>query len=467
MKKKIFLIILLIVVVLVGLIVLYIGINLFDEGLRPGIYTEKDLLPVSFDKSNGFYILWGLSEPGDVEVQSEAYTREIRKLFEPGSQRDQHVKNFNSSNYKKNFGPYAKAIRKITFPRSFQEDWNSVIIPQSKEVEEAREACSLLLRRYENLIAAPTFEDFTTPGFSSPIPNLLAWLMTARLYTAVQTSEAVKGKWEASVQALLNHINFGKKAISHSRMIIGNLIGKAVTDISLQGLVSILNHPECPGSVYPKVLAGLPYLKYEEYGTRDAFIGECLSCFAIIDTTGSADIINHGGGFHFVQILPKTPFLKKNQTKNYFFDFYSLLIAAEEQEPYQWNRSTVKEAKEFLKTKGAFWWLRNPLGKLIFDIAIPDMTLTVFKSYRTRAYYEMTRILAELHLKYSPEKPVEDILKELESYKSLDPCSGKPYVWGPFKKVLYSIGTDGVDNGGVEKLNQEKGTDVVIPVVLH
>jgi hypothetical protein len=62
---------------------------------------------------------------------------------------------------------------------------------------------------------------------------------------------------------------------------------------------------------------------------------------------------------------------------------------------------------------------------------------------------------------------VEEILKELETYQSLDPCSGKPYVWEPEKKVLYSIGTDGVDNEGVEKLNEEKGSDFVIPVVFY
>jgi hypothetical protein len=40
-------------------------------------------------------------------------------------------------------------------------------------------------------------------------------------------------------------------------------------------------------------------------------------------------------------------------------------------------------------------------------------------------------------------------------------------VWKPEKKVLYSIGTDGVDNKGVEKLNEEKGSDFVIPVVFY
>lgn len=468
MKKKIFLIILFIVV---GLIVLYIGINLFDEELRPGVYTEKDLLPASFDKSNGYYILWGLSEPGDVDVQSETYTRKIRQLFEPGPQGEMHQGNFNWKDYwrdyKSQFAPYAKAIRKIKFPVSFREDWLTVIMPQAEAVEKARETCSLVLKRYEDLISAPTFEDFTVLTVDTPIPNLLAWLMTAKLYTAVCTIEAVEGNWEASVQALLRHINFGKKAISHSRLLILNLIGKAVTYISLQGLVSILNHRDCPGSVYSMVLSSMPGLKYEEYGTGNAFIGECLSFFDIIDTVGSADIIDHHGGFHILQILPGAIFLKKNQTKNYFFDYYSMLIAFEKQDPYQWNRNTYKKAKEFLKAKGAFWWIRNPLGKIIFDIAIPNIPLVVFKSYRTRAYYEMTRILAELQMKYSPEKPVEDILKELESYQSLDPCSGKPYVWEPEKKVLYSIGTDGVDNQGVEKLNEEKGSDFVIPVVFH
>lgn len=74
--------------------------------------------------------------------------------------------------------------------------------------------------------------------------------------------------------------------------------------------------------------------------------------------------------------------------------------------------------------------------------------------------------LAELHMNYSAERNVTDILKELDSYKTHDPCSGKPYAWNKKKGILYSIGTDRVDNEGADNPHTWTDTDFAIPVVL-
>ena len=65
------------------------------------------------------------------------------------------------------------------------------------------------------------------------------------------------------------------------------------------------------------------------------------------------------------------------------------------------------------------------------------------------ALYDLVRISAALHLEDNPGEPVEKVLERLPAYKTIDPCSGKPYKWHPQKRMLYSIGTDRMDNGGV------------------
>lgn len=454
-------------VMIVAAILLFVVVNFFDESPRPGLYTEKDLRPATLDNSNGYYILWGLAEPLDVDVQSDGYTKDIRQLFEPGPNRAEYVKNFDSKKYKGKYSEISKPIRLLKFPKMFNESWITMMEQQPEELAKAMEAGSDLLKRYDDMMTAPVFEDFTDPAFSSPIPNLLAWLHTGRLYTAVHTAEALKGNWDASAQALLKQTDFIKKANANSRTLITNLIAKAIMNMSLQGLASIMNHPDCPETVYPIVLAGMPDLKYEEYGSRNAFITECLSSFSIVDGAGNADIIDHFGGFNLGKVLPNTPFLNKNRTKNYFFDYYSMLIAADAQEPHLWTKYTLGVEKESLKTRSPFWWFRNPVGKVIFDIAMPNIVATIAKGYRVRAYYEMVRIMAEFRMNYSPDEPVQDILNGLKSYKSLDPCSGKPYAWNADKKVLYSFGIDCKDQKGIEKIGVLYDTDYAIHIVLH
>jgi hypothetical protein len=89
------------------------------------------------------------------------------------------------------------------------------------------------------------------------------------------------------------------------------------------------------------------------------------------------------------------------------------------------------------------------------------------KSYYLKTIYDMTRISAELHLKYTPGKPVEETLKEVETYRTLmDPCSGKPYIWDGKKQVLYSPGTDRDDDGAKGFRVTSWDADFVLPVVL-
>jgi hypothetical protein len=159
-------------------------------------------------------------------------------------------------------------------------------------------------------------------------------------------------------------------------------------------------------------------------------------------------------------------FLQKNTTKNYMYDYFSRLIAYDTQEPYLWKTDPKIELDYMVTSKisGFFWKLKNPVGKEIFSIFAPAAYGSFFKGYRLRSRYEMTRILAELKSVYAPGKKVGDILPQLKSYGYHDPFSGKPYRWNPDKKVLYSIGIDGVDNGGIEKSNFK--TDIIVPVVI-
>ena len=67
---------------------------------------------------------------------------------------------------------------------------------------------------------------------------------------------------------------------------------------------------------------------------------------------------------------------------------------------------------------------------------------------------------------YDPAKSVQENLDLLASYQTVDPCSGKPYIWNEDKQILYSIGIDRVDGGGTYDRETIR-TDVVLPCVLY
>ncbi|MCP4146659.1 MAG: hypothetical protein GY757_02820, partial [bacterium] len=166
-------------------------------------------------------------------------------------------------------------------------------------------------------------------------------------------------------------------------------------------------------------------------------------------------------------------FLQENRTLNFANRYYAEIIKLERTPPYKWKDDNIK--KELAKD-GIFWWLQNAAGKSILDVyGISDEPGKnhynfIYKTYKRKAIYDMVKIAAELHLNYNAEKPTGEILKNLNSYKSLiDLCSGKPYVWNEDKQLLYSISTDRKDNGGTKRRPGKKieETDVVLPVILY
>ena len=257
--------------------------------------------------------------------------------------------------------------------------------------------------------------------------------------------DALEGNWEQGVSNIIDHAEFAKRATKGSRTLITNLIGKAVLKISLFGLASVMNQPDCPETVFEMVLNRLDELEYDEYGSRKPLLAE---------------------GFSISQVKSALPFFQVNRTKKYYYDHLSTVVESESIPPSQWE----KHPKDRPVVKnGFFWWIQNPLGKINYENKmLGNFATVVLKSIHSKTLYDMVRVSAELHLKYDPEKSVQENLNGLDLYKALlDPCSGKPYIWHAKKQMLYSIGADLDDDGGKDGPLKSWDADFFIPVHLY
>ncbi len=138
-----------------------------------------------------------------------------------------------------------------------------------------------------------------------------------------------------------------------------------------------------------------------------------------------------------------------------------MMIEYESKPPHTWPALTTlrytSQSSHFL------WWVRNPVGKIVADIAIPNMERVVHRSFALKAGHDLTRISAELHLKRRAGQSAGELLSNLESYRELDPYSGRHYLYNAGNGVLYSVGPDRVDGGGVEKLMRSSmDSDIVM-----
>jgi hypothetical protein len=428
----------------------------------------------SFDKKNGYYRLWSLTEPPDVDIESDEIFIKYRKLHDPQYDNEKCTKEWIEDCVKKGYPAdkpnrgdylrYHKKLKEILAKSSkwfhpidnSKEDLCQYIITSKQEIKQLISIFKVHLERYQKLVECELFEDFTLVvkdsklNINAWIPNLLAWLNIGKVYITANMLRALEGDWNLGVSNLLKTIDMTKMSIKNSRTLILNLVGKAIMRQALQGLVSLMNQKDCPTEVFRQVMKRLPVINYMEYGNKKGFLAEGIS----VSQTPLK------GGF----------LVQKRRTQQYYYDFFSRLYTCDKTAPYTWE-TTPMENQDLMK--GWFWWIQNPRGKVKFMRFIikhnfPNFFMASYRGYHIKTVHDMTRIAAELHLNYTPDKPVLEILQGLKGYQNLlDPGSGKPYIWNEEKQILYSIGIDRQDNKGVTNLNEMKGSDFAIPVILY
>jgi hypothetical protein len=474
-KLKIIMLIVLILLLLFGLVL--VGLNLIDgpparfhvKGQQVDqssfeAFSNSLVGKPSFDYNNAYYRLWTLPEPADADIESGEVLLRYRRMHDPMYDNDKYIKEWETNKslwkagkeYKGYFAKYMNQRKELlekhgrfdSWSGSKNGDWGQFLLSRKEAAVQLINLYGMFLDRYRKIVHSEVFEDFSSIRMDTPLPNLLTWLQLGLLYNTVNMLDALEGNWEKGVTNLLAHVEMAKKGIKGSRTLIFNLVGKAIMREALCALASLMNQPEFPAPLFEKIALGLPPLKNEEFGARIPLLLET---------------------FYSSRIKKSSFFYQKNRTQQYYNDFLVNLVNSERVPPYQWKSHPLDYKKV---ATGWFWWLQNPAGKKEFEEyakskSIRSLFTAIYKAYALKAIYDMTRISAELHQHYKPDRPVEAILESLDTYKKwLDPGSGKPYKWHEQKQMLYSFGTDRDDDGGRADY-KSIDTDITLPVVLY
>lgn len=456
--------------VIVGFIAFLVLINLWDEPEARDSFTASDLPAASLGSENGFYSLWLLGEPPDADITTDETRAPIRAMFDPTTNNSVAIKVYEATREARLRGPERHwAGLDVKFPDDKVlpgDEWAGFFETNRGSFVQQKAACAVLLDRYATLLAMQKVEDFTTPSFDVPLPNLVLWLRVAKLYDGLQLIRAADGDWQGAVTALLDQIDFCRRFSAHARPLVTNLVTRAVMNVSLQALDTLLSRPDCPAPIATHVLGRLPVLGDEEFGLHNAFVFEYLALANFVDRVGSeggstiAEMVGIPAGFDPIVTLT----VQRNRTKRQAASDWGLMLDLDRKAPYTWR--SPEGVRLEAPMEGHLWWLRNAGGKAILTNANPSPMRAIYRTYRLKARYDMTRIAAELRARWVPGKPIRQILASLESHGSTDPFSGKQYLYSDERGVLYSIGPDRVDDKGArDSQSLEAHSDIIVPCV--
>ncbi len=453
-------------IVILILAAAYIIFNQFDIAEVKTEFTGKTEVGIlgkpDYSKENGFYRLLSLSEPEDVDVESDEIYMKYRKLHDPQYDNKLFIKQY--KRLKSSIDKLKTLSNKLPggiFNIDLNNaDWCKRVLKEKKTLLELKSPLSLLLNRYTRLLNSMKLNDFTNLTFIfdddnkeySSIPNLLTWLKLAKLYNVLNALDALEGNWERSIKNLIIQINFSKKLARTNKVLITNLITRAVMSMSIKTINTLFNEKNCPIEMFDLILE-MDNIEYEEYGNERAILSE----FVFAGGKDRSKKFTEGIEF-FENFL-----FQKNRTFKIIIDSVSNYLKFDKEKPYLWSREFDFSRNQ---KKGLFWWLQNPIGKTIVAVNSTNFQHLLHGSYSLKAQYDIFKISAELRKNYTGEKSVEDLLNTLKSYRTLmDPCSGKPYKWNKKNQLLYGIGIDRKDDEG--KSNFSMDTDIPLHIVLY
>jgi hypothetical protein len=473
---------------------LFFSLNLFDS--RRGSFSDAlPILPARLEPDNGFFVLWGFAEPVDVDPGDAAYRARMLELFEAT------VRNaFFRARYSQWQTRLNASFRRhwqgagLNFPRLPEEDVCAYAASARTRIEEQRRRYAVPLRRFALMLRAGRIEDFTPLDWDFPSRSLALASATAKLHALSRALDALDGDWQGAGDGLLAAMAAGMKLIASGRTLKVNALGKTLVDSSLLTLASLLNRGDCPPAWARRVLDALPERHAPEFGTEAvrtfawmnfAHALERIERNKIVDPYLLKDYFREPAGFfaleRFVAISGPgfftvvhalaSHFMKKNESAAALRSFWQEVGRLEETPPASWSAGARPQVRlGSILHLGPFWWMRNPLGKMMVRAAVPYtwpvLQHYVYRSHGLKARYDLVRLLARARVQAGSAMSMDSdgLQGFLASAPERDPFSGRPYLFNSGRGMLYSVGQDGQDDGGRETPGAWRDSDIAVPI---
>lgn len=481
------------------LVLFFFGLNLFDSKPAPGAAAVKEdfaALAANLQPGNGFFIVWGFTEPPGSEPQAAEYRRGLEELFAS-----------RAGNYLAG-SPYRQWLARLNaaaarywsgatfyFPLRQGEDVADHFTARRDLLAEQQRRFAPLQSRFHRLLDAGEIMDFTPLGRECPARSLQLANHAAKLFSAGRVLAALDGRWLEAANGLLQELEAGLRLIAGSRTIQVNALGRALVELALRSLASLLNRRECPPACVRLVLERISDRPIAHFGTAAARDFHWRSFRAsviriknerIVDPFLLKDFFREPAAFYALErfVAISGPriftaahalaafFLKENETSAMMRDYWDGIARLERVPPWQWGEAANPAAKRGRGPGPAapLWWLRNPLGKMMVRSAVPFhwpiVRNFVQRGHETKARYDLLRVLARARLEAPRGEGLDEasLLRLLAGADERDPYSGRPFLFSRARQMIYSIGADRVDDGGREQPELWRDSDIAVPI---
>ncbi|WFB36619.1 hypothetical protein P3T73_02440 [Kiritimatiellota bacterium B12222] len=303
-------------------------------------------------------------------------------------------------------------------------------------------------------------------SYADLMPYSHEWLSMGKFLVGSSKWLREEGQWEEAVDRALLAASFGNLIMQAPESLIQYLVGVAQVNLAMTELRELSFQEQCRSEDLLRIAEALENLTAPEQAGIVAMKQE----FKVIQHTlgdfekeqmtwGFIESLNSSASSSLVSKI-KIPgyFFRPNQTEQIFAAFFTIGIE-NFAKPYAERKEDGLD--NLLKgSRGVKRLLQpNALGDLLVMILCPSFESIVKTTYKVSAEIRATQVLVALQLSRReqgslPEK-LELLVPVYLDTVPVDPFDGQPFRYDVERGILYSVGVNGVDDGGAELLLEE------------
>ncbi|OVE77371.1 hypothetical protein BVX99_02730, partial [bacterium F16] len=348
-----------------------------------------------------------------------------------------------------------KLVNDETITRVIQ-DWSGDLASQvCRQNAEALKYWQLGMKR-------PALQVPEVTGFDTNLTYLSSYRALARLASIQSRLHAEQGDLKKALDLAMDIIGFGSRQQNANGSLINHLVGGACTVIGINRIHQIVHDHPMSIQQLAALDRRLAEITITADGLKDALRTEYTISRNVVSTITSnhLNILNSDIPPILAKILPVM--IKKHKTVSLFAETYGALLENTNRRVHDRQRIEVKKPGIGSLIRGNF------IGETMHGMLVPALNPAIDKIDRTNTDLAFLRVQVAIKgFRTANNQAWPDTLQELvpqwinrlpEDPFSVPPA---PINYSKKKRMLYSVGPDGIDNGGATlKQLQNKGAVV-------
>lgn len=313
---------------------------------------------------------------------------------------------------------------------------------------------------------------------NSILPPLNSFRSTANLSAVRAISLSNQSRHKEAMDEAFRSVNVGQKMQDSQGSLVGYLVGLSMKGTGLRATQKILGTSKLKTDELKRYSQELDKYYKNEEGLSSSFRAEHYIAFSSVDLMTSAivyknieaiDLVNKFAELDGVTVdakLMNSYYFEPNKTKLLVATSFRSLISDTNKSCWDVHGNGMKNLD--LASSTELYSKENALGIITSETIASSLRSTVTKKCQEDVLVGATQIMFALKAFKNDTKKYPTTLDELVpkylEVVPIDPFDGKSLKYSAEKKIIYSVGEDKQDDGGVMTDESKKVSDIVYSI---